>query len=97
MVVENHVNVLRPTGQSALDASILAALLNSEPVDQLFRCLSGTVAVSATELHALPLPAAATLAEIGELLASLPGGVPSVEEAAQIDELVLCGYRSGAG
>jgi len=57
VVVENHVNVLRCTiPNSPLSASLLAALLNSAVYDRLFRCLTGTVAVSAYELEALPLP-----------------------------------------
>ncbi len=56
IVVENHVNVLRSTSTDAVPPAVLAAILNSKPVDQLFRCLSGSVAVSATELHSLPLP-----------------------------------------
>jgi len=35
---------------------VLCALLNSDIVDKAFRCLSGSVAVSAYELEALPLP-----------------------------------------
>jgi adenine-specific DNA-methyltransferase len=35
---------------------ILAVFLNSTIVDQVFRCVSGSVAVSAYELEALPLP-----------------------------------------
>jgi adenine-specific DNA-methyltransferase len=57
VVVENHVNVLRcTTPNGALSPSLLAALLNSAVFDRLFRCLTGTVAVSAYELEALPLP-----------------------------------------
>lgn len=56
-VVENHLNVLTADGVvPKVTVEELAALLNSEPVDRLFRCLSGTVAVSASELEALPLP-----------------------------------------
>ena len=48
VVVENHVNVLRSTvADNALSSSLLAALLNSAVFDRLFRCLTGTVAVSA--------------------------------------------------
>jgi adenine-specific DNA-methyltransferase len=35
---------------------VLCAFLNTETVDRAFRCLSGSVAVSAYELEALPLP-----------------------------------------
>jgi hypothetical protein len=30
--------------------------LNSDPVDRMFRCLSGTATVSAYELRAMPMP-----------------------------------------
>lgn len=57
-VVENHLNMVRPTGskppQIGLDT--IAALLNSRIVDDVFRCISGSVAVSAFELESLPLP-----------------------------------------
>jgi adenine-specific DNA-methyltransferase len=64
-VVENHINMIRPTRRSALvSASALAAFLNSASADRVFRCLSGSVAVSAFELEALPLPHAADLKEL---------------------------------
>lgn len=57
VVVENHVNVLRCTGSgTALTAGLLARLLRTSTLDRLYRCLTGTVAVSAYELEALPLP-----------------------------------------
>jgi adenine-specific DNA-methyltransferase len=57
-VVENHVNVLRRADvDSELTPELLAALLNTATYDRLYRCMTGTVAVSAYELEALPLPA----------------------------------------
>lgn len=57
-VVENHLNVVTARDVvPKISVEALAALLNSQPVDRLFRSLSGTVAVSASELAALPLPA----------------------------------------
>lgn len=62
VVVENHVNVLRCANSAGpLTPEVLAALLSSGPVDRLYRCLTGSVAVSAYELAALPLPPAETL------------------------------------
>jgi adenine-specific DNA-methyltransferase len=49
---------------------VLTAFLNSEIVDRAFRCLSGSVAVSAYELEALPLPPPDSLAPVAELLAN---------------------------
>jgi adenine-specific DNA-methyltransferase len=56
VVVENHLNMVVPIGKPKVSPAVLAALLNSAVVDQLFRCISGSVAVSAFELEALPLP-----------------------------------------
>lgn len=56
-VVENHVNMLLPLGEKPLvSLATLSSLINSEAVDQAFRCISGSVAVSAYELENLPLP-----------------------------------------
>lgn len=56
-VVENHVNMLVPTrAHPTVSLAMLAALLNSETIDRVFRCISGSVAVSAYELENLPLP-----------------------------------------
>jgi adenine-specific DNA-methyltransferase len=66
--VENHVNVLAARREdSALSPRVLTALLDSEAFDRLYRCLTGSVAVSAYELSALPLPGPETLREWGEL------------------------------
>ncbi len=57
VVVENHVNVLRCSiADSALSSALLQRLLNTETFDRLYRCLTGSVAVSAYELDALPMP-----------------------------------------
>jgi len=57
VVVENHLNVIRPmNGKPRVGLEALTALLNSSTVDAVFRCISGSVAVSAYELESLPLP-----------------------------------------
>lgn len=57
VVVENHVNVLRPTtGSPLISAGLLSRLLATETMDQVTRCLSGSVALSAYELESLPFP-----------------------------------------
>jgi adenine-specific DNA-methyltransferase len=62
VVVENHVNVLTCLDpQSPLTTRLLMSLLNSAAWDRLYRCLTGSVAVSAYELSAMPLPDRATL------------------------------------
>jgi adenine-specific DNA-methyltransferase len=49
--------------------ALLAALLNSDIADQAFRCISGSVAVSAYEMEALPLPPPEALADLHRLIA----------------------------
>jgi adenine-specific DNA-methyltransferase len=57
VVVENHVNVLRQSScDGPMSPRLLAALLATPTLDGLYRCLTGSVAVSAYELEALPLP-----------------------------------------
>ncbi|MFD6940913.1 hypothetical protein ACFWAP_32775 [Streptomyces goshikiensis] len=78
--VENHVNVLtsaQPDG--LLTPRLLSALLDSDAVDRLYRCLTGSVAVSAYELAALPLPGPQTLRAWAALPAeALPEAINSV-------------------
>jgi adenine-specific DNA-methyltransferase len=60
VTVENHLNMLIPTAaKPVIRPALLSAFLNSPAVDRAFRCLSGSVAVSAYELESLPLPSAA--------------------------------------
>lgn len=62
VVIENHLNVLKPTHVAPLvSRATLAAVLASRVFDRLMRCISGSVAVSSYELAALPLPDAETL------------------------------------
>ncbi|HWT93460.1 MAG TPA: Eco57I restriction-modification methylase domain-containing protein [Solirubrobacteraceae bacterium] len=65
VVVENHVNVVRPrTASNAplISQAALQAVLSTKCIDRVVRCFSGSVALSAYELEALPLPDASTLA-----------------------------------
>lgn len=63
VVVENHVNIIRPAGRTPpLSRAALIALLSTHTIDRLTRCISGSVALSAYELESLPLPDAPTLA-----------------------------------
>src|SRR5258706_5381619 len=58
VVVENHLNMIRPASKRRpkVGTVALAAVLNSSIADEAVRCISGSVAVSAFELEALPLP-----------------------------------------
>ncbi len=69
VVIENHLNMIRPIDDKPrVSPATLASLLNTQVVDQLFRCLNGSVAVSAYELAALPLPDPDQLAEVERLI-----------------------------
>ena len=71
VVVENHLNMVKSlNGASKVSLAALAVLFNSNVVDQLFRCINGSVAVSAYELEALPLPPPEAVKEIESLLAA---------------------------
>lgn len=65
-VIENHLNLVHsPIGMKPkVSLSTIAVLLNSEAADRAFRCISGSVAVSAYELNALPLPSIEQLIEL---------------------------------
>ena len=81
VVVENHLNMIKPLdGAPQVAPAVLAAVLNSGLVDQLFRCINGSVAVSAYELEALPLPPAGALGEVARLV-GCGAGAGDVEEA----------------
>ena len=70
VVIENHVNMVRPlNGEPQVSPGVIAALMNSEIVDSAFRCISGSVAVSAFELEALPLPSLSSTGELHSLVA----------------------------
>jgi adenine-specific DNA-methyltransferase len=57
VTVENHLNMLVPTTSKPLvSPNLLSLFLNSVAADRAFRCISGSVAVSAYELESLPLP-----------------------------------------
>ncbi len=85
--VENHVNMLLPQQASPLVApAVLAAFLNTQAADRAFRCLSGSVAVSAYELEAMPLPSPEALSTFRQLVEQ---GAPRLDlerEAARVYE-----------
>ena len=70
VIVENHLNMIRgANGQvPKVSPAALAALLNSSIADEAFRCISGSVAVSAFELEAMPLPPPERMQVVEELL-----------------------------
>jgi adenine-specific DNA-methyltransferase len=59
VAVENHLNMVRPHGKHAiLPLPIVAAFLATSAADRVLRCINASVAVSASELEAMPLPTA---------------------------------------
>ena len=83
VVVENHLNMVRPLdGVPKVSPAAVAAVLNSAAADQAFRCISGSVAVSAFELEALPLPSVAAMRRIEQLIRQNVGAV-AIEAALQ--------------
>jgi adenine-specific DNA-methyltransferase len=70
VVVENHLNMVRAVGEPKVVAGVVAALLNSDVADQVFRCMSGSVAVSAFELESMPLPSPGVLGPLVRLVAA---------------------------
>lgn len=74
VVVENHLNMIRSLGSHpAVSHDTLAAFINSAAADSAFRCVSGSVAVSAYELEALPIPAPVDLSKLSRLVAAQAG------------------------
>lgn len=82
VTVENHLNMVRPiVGEPRVPPVVIAALLNSAAVDAAFRCLNGSVAVSAFELEELPLPNPAFMTKIAHLVSA---GAPADKIEATI-------------
>lgn len=69
VVIENHLNMVKsPNGVPKVSPAALAVLLNSHVADQVFRCINGSVAVSAYELEALPLPSVESMKDVERLI-----------------------------
>jgi adenine-specific DNA-methyltransferase len=82
VTIENHLNMVRAVGpEPGLPAAVIAGLLNSAAVDAAFRCINGSVAVSAFELEELPLPAPAVMEKIAK---EVKAGAPTEKIEATI-------------
>jgi adenine-specific DNA-methyltransferase len=69
VTVENHLNMLVPIiACPPVSTAVLAAFLNSSVADRAFRCISGSVAVSAYELQSLALPAPESMQPLERML-----------------------------
>lgn len=90
VVIENHVNmVCADRSLPAVDARVIEKILNSATVDRIFRCISGSVAVSAYELKAIPFPETAKLAQFQEL-------VDSGMDTRQLEDVIATLYGVSA-
>jgi adenine-specific DNA-methyltransferase len=59
VAVENHLNMVRPIGRKPkVPLRVVAAFLATDTADRILRCINASVAVSASELNAMPLPTA---------------------------------------
>jgi adenine-specific DNA-methyltransferase len=87
VTVENHLNMVRPiVAKPRVSPVVIAALLNSAAVDAAFRCINGSVAVSAFELEEMPLPSPAVLSKVAKLVAA-------GAKAATIEAVLAAAYE----
>ncbi len=71
VAIENHLNMILPrSSRPVVPVTTLAAFLATETADRILRCMNASVAVSATELESLPLPAP------GDLVAAMASENP---------------------
>ncbi|MGI2030256.1 hypothetical protein [Endozoicomonas acroporae] len=84
-VVENHLNMIYCKGLdiAVVSPKTVSALLGTEAVDRAFRGISGSVAVSAYELNALPLPTVDQICELEQLINS---GCPKATIERKVSE-----------
>jgi adenine-specific DNA-methyltransferase len=69
VVVENHLNMIRSSeDKPPICPKVITAILNTKTLDFVFRCISGSVAVSAFELNALPMPSPEQMKTLERLL-----------------------------
>ncbi len=68
VVVENHLNMVIAGEKAVVSPETISILLNSNAADLAFRCISGSVAVSAYELNALPLPSVHQMRSLDQLV-----------------------------
>lgn len=93
VVVENHVNIVHSISDAPkVSRKALSLILNSQTVDRIFRCLSGSVAVSATELQAIPLPPVANLKELEEIAGVVHKANTDQKMQEKIENIILRAY-----
>jgi len=82
VVVENHLNMIIPEDNPLISIEVLSAFLNSRAVNEAFRNISGSVAVSAYELESMPLPDVAALGRLNIVIMQ-GGSQDDIENACQ--------------
>jgi len=93
VIVENHLNMVRPIVKAPLvSTGVVTALLRSSVVDGAFRCINGSVAVSAYEIESLPLPA---VSDARQLERKILAGWTASEIEHEIERLYL-GFENAA-
>lgn len=70
-VIENHLNMIYGSDLLIeISPKAIEVLLNTRVVDRAFRCISGSVSVSAYELNSLPIPTVEQMKELDVLIAN---------------------------
>lgn len=87
VIVENHLNMVRHiVREPRVSTRVITALLKSRMLDEVFRCINGSVAVSAFEIESLPLPDVEDAVDIERMIRE---GVPSSELEQKIEKIYL--------
>ncbi|PYE48778.1 N-6 DNA methylase [Paenibacillus barcinonensis] len=95
-VIENHVNMIHSVDKQLLSPEALSLILSTTIVDRIFRCISGSVAVSASELHALPLPPLKKVLSIEDFIQQHNSNQISDEDLSRcVEQIVLKAYNLG--
>ena len=85
VVVENHLNLVYSDGLiREVNVDTINALLNSEMFDRIYRCISGSVAVSAYELMSVPVPEIEGLKRLQEIIIAGSGRLSIEKCIAQL-------------
>lgn len=85
VTVENHLNMLIPlVERPKVDTQTLAAFMNSAVADEAFRCISGSVAVSAYEIESLALPPHEDMRQLSIVLRNHPTRIEIDRTCAEI-------------
>lgn len=82
-VAENHVNVIQKNKESSIRIFTIYKFLKSSIFEELFKCSSGTVTVSATELRQIPMPTYDGML-IFQTMVSSENSIELINKAAEI-------------